>query len=155
MKIYNTKVLYNGLTLCLIPTDRKPIVLCRGTLCETERFIGLHCRPNKIGTTKGRLAYCFLMETNNTNSYPKIIVEKRDKGLIIWAKLETQNFTEVFLQAYFDYTNVADIRAALMLDSGTFVYDSIKQFANDIHEYKTSYVIEWIADHATFVSLYS
>ena len=153
------KVLYNGATLCLVPSSRKPIVLCRGILCKTERYIGLHCLPSRVRNAEGaqRWLYCFLVhERNNTdNRYLKIILEKQHDILIILAKYSVQNLTKAFLDVCFEQTNIADIRAALMLETSIFAYDSITRFVDDIQEYKTSYRIEWLADHATFVSLYN
>jgi hypothetical protein len=153
------KVLYNGATLCLVPPSRKPIVLCQGILCKTERYIGLHCLPSRVRNAKGaqRWLYCFLVhERNNTdNRYLKIILEKQHDTLIILAKYSVQNLTKALLDVCFEQTNIADIRTALMLDTGTFAYDSITRFVDDIQEYKNSYRIEWLADHATFVSLYN
>jgi hypothetical protein len=154
------KVLYNGATLCLVPSDRKPIVLCSGELCEIERYIGLHCLPSRVGNAAAqRWLYCFLVHNRNNrgNRYLKIILEKRRDVLVILAKYSVQNLTQALLDTCFceQSNTIDDIRAALMLASNTFTYDSIKRFVDDIQAYKTSYRIEWLADHAAFISLYT
>ena len=153
------KVLYNGATLRLVPSTRKPIVLCLGKLCEIERYIGLHCLPSRLrNAVAQRWLYCFLVHgrDNTGNVYLKIILEKQRDVLVILAQYSTQNLTQAFLDACFceHGSDLVDIRATLMLATNTFTYDSIKRFVDDIQDYKTSYRIEWLASNAAFISLY-
>lgn len=95
------KVLYNGATLCLVPSSRKSIVLCQGILCKTERYIGLHCLPSRVRNAKGsqRWLYCFLIhDRNNTdNRYLKIILEKQhDTTEVFSAKSYESTFRRMF-----------------------------------------------------------
>ena len=136
------RVLYNGATLYLVPSikPRKPTILCLGKLCEIQRYFGLHCLPFKLrNAAVERWLYCFLVhERDNTgNVYVKIILEKQNDVLVVIVQYSTQIFMKTFLDACFceKGSNLIDVRAALMFNTNTFTYDSIKRFMNDLQEY--------------------
>ena len=149
------KILYNGATLRLVSPGRNPIVLCSGKLCKIEKYIGLHCLPSKLRKTQ-RWVYCFLLHQrdNTGNVYLKIILEKQRDVLVVLAEASTQDITQPLLDACFCSSELIDIRAMLMQTVNIFAYDSIKRFADDIQEHKTSYRIEWLTSNNAFVSLY-
>jgi hypothetical protein len=133
------RVLYNGATLHLVPSNRKPIFLCSGQLREIERYIGLHCLPSRVGNTTQRWLYCFLVHNRNNrgNRYLKIVLEQQRDVLVILAKYSAQDITQILLDACLCEQSTDDLRTALMLSSNTFMYDSVKQFADDIRECNT------------------
>ena len=152
------KILYNGVTLRLLPPGRNPIVLCSGNLCKIEKYIGLHCSPSKLRNTGAqRWIYCFLLQQrdNTGNVYSKIILEKQRDVLVVFVQTSTQDITQPLLDACFCSSELIDIRAMLMLTANIFAYDSIKRFVDDIQEHKTSYRIEWVTSNREFLSLYN
>jgi hypothetical protein len=151
------RVLYNGATLHLVPSNRKPTFLCSGQLREIERYIGLHCFPTRIGSnTTQRWLYCFLVHNRNNrgNRYLKIVLEQQRDVLVIIAKYLPQDIThitQILLDICVCKQSTDDLRTAFMSSSNTFMYDSVKRFADAICD--TPYRIEW-TDEATFTSLW-
>jgi hypothetical protein len=156
------EVLYNGTTLRIVPSakPRKPTTLCLGKLCEIQRYFGLHCLPSILRCSeKERWLYCFLIHArNNTgNTYVKIILEKQNDVLVVIVQYSQETFFETFLDVCFcEGCDLIDVRAALMFNTNTFVYDSIRRFINDLRRYEcTSHRIIWCTNHTMFLSMYN
>lgn len=74
---------YYGANICSVITSgtiRDPVLLCDGKLYEIQRYMGLHCEPRQESSC---WTYCFVIESDNTDTYRKIILEKEENSLVV------------------------------------------------------------------------
>jgi hypothetical protein len=151
------KLLFNGSTIYNVPAikPRKPVVLCEGKICEIQRYIGVHCNP----TSKRRSCwqYCLVATIPATGeSFRKIILERENNTLLF--KLPPYHDGSILsklIHICFSMRNepLISIRSRAMLNTGVFIYDSMRRLFEDMEEHFSdcsSYRIVLTADLSTF-----
>ena len=134
--------LFNGSTLCLVPAaePREPVVLCDGQLCEIQRYIGVHCKPTrKEGVLSSLSQYCIMIEgTQLATVFEKINLEEVESTLVVRvAPSNNISFLKQLVDICFTRRtqHLIDIRSDVMLETGVFMYDSMRTFMQGINQF--------------------
>ena len=142
MMTLREKLLFNGTTICLVPAveKREPVVLCDGKICEIQQYIGVHCNPKT--SRSGQWQYCMIVEaTETTNIFEKIILEKENSTLL-FRVASSRNITILtkLIDVCFSRRTkpLIDIRSEVMLETGMFIYDSMRRFMQGIQYFDCS-----------------
>ena len=148
MTFWIEKCLFNDATLCLVQAaePREPIILCGGQLCEIQRYIGVHCNPQrKRGeeASADRLQYCMMIEgTQLTTVFEKINLEKEKSNTLLVRVAPSTNISVLKQLVDICFTrrtqHLIDIRSGVMLETGVFMYDSMRTFIQGINQFNCS-----------------
>ena len=146
MSFWIEKCLFNGTTLCLVPAaePREPVVLCDGQLCEIQRYVGVHCNPTrKGGVSADQLQYCIMIEgTQLTTVFEKINLEKEKSNTLLVRVAPSNNIPLLKQLVDVCFTrrtqHLIDIRSGVMLETGIFMYDSMRTFIQGINQLNCS-----------------
>jgi hypothetical protein len=144
------KLRYDATTICSVTSylpsgkRREPILLCEETY-EISQYIGLHCKP--MITVDSKWMYCFVIESpSNPDIFKKIILEKEENTLVVkYPPYSDYSLLLVLFKICFNMCKqpLVNIRRKMMIDVGTFAYDTIAGFTNSIRNFACdSYRIE-------------
>jgi hypothetical protein len=151
---WREKYLFNGTTICIVPAveKREPVLLCDGKMCEIQQYIGVHCNPKASSNVCWQ--YCLIVEaTETTTTYKKLQLEKDNNVLVFKLACCDSSILEKLIDVCFSRRTkrLIDIRSEVMLETGMFIYDSMRRLMQGIHHFDcSSYRLILVEDYASF-----